>query len=48
MLEVNPTPEASAEAVRTLRILGDDAGAARLLAEALHLWPQDPGLRGLG
>jgi arylsulfatase A-like enzyme/Flp pilus assembly protein TadD len=48
MLEVNPTPEASAEAVRTLRILGDEAGAARLLAEALQRWPEDPGLRGLG
>jgi tetratricopeptide (TPR) repeat protein len=48
MLEVNPTPEASAEAVRTLRRLGDEAGAARLLAEALQRWPEDTSLRGLG
>ncbi|MGD2115714.1 MAG: tetratricopeptide repeat protein, partial [Acidobacteriota bacterium] len=45
MLEVNPTPEAYAEAARTLRVLGDPGSADRLLREARDRWPGSETLR---
>lgn len=47
MVETNPEPAAYAEAVRTIRTLGDPAGAAALLREALRRWPESPALREL-
>lgn len=47
MVETNPTPAAYAEAVRTIRTLGDSRGAAALLREGLRRWPQDAALREL-
>lgn len=49
MLEANPAPRAYAEAARTLRVLGDDAFARRLLAEGRARWPDsDEWKRGAG
>ena len=42
---VRDAPEAYAEAVRTLGLLGNQEGAERLLAYARSRWPGDPGLR---
>lgn len=39
MVTASPGPAAYAEAVRTLRAMNDPASAARLLAQALQLWP---------
>ena len=47
LVEANPAPAAYAEAVRTLRTLGDPASASRLLAHARSRWPESPELRGL-
>lgn len=41
-------PGAWAEAVRTLRILGDSRGAERLLQQARARFPDDPGLIAMG
>ena len=41
LVEQNPTAAAHAEAIRTLRALGNGAAAERLLASALSRWPQD-------
>lgn len=47
LVEANPTPPAYAEAVRTLRALGDDRSAAAVLAQARRRWPDDAELRDL-
>lgn len=47
MVEANPTASAHAEAVRTLRQIGDPDSARALLGIALSQWPQDPELRDL-
>lgn len=47
MVEAIPAPPAYAEAVRTLRLLGDQESAARLLQFALGKWPRNAGLRSL-
>lgn len=44
MVTANPEPTAYAEAVRTLRAMGDDQSAALLLAQALRRWPDSPDL----
>ncbi len=45
MVEVTPTPAVYAAAVETLRVLGDPAGAARLLGYAQGLFPGNPKLQ---
>lgn len=45
MVETHPTPAAYAEAVRALRVMGDDRSAERLLAVARERWPDSPVLR---
>ena len=47
LVEANPSPSAYAEAVRTLRALGDPSSARRLLAHARGRWPESVELRGL-
>jgi tetratricopeptide (TPR) repeat protein len=47
MVDVNPTPLAYAEAVKTLRILNDTRSATSLLRYALGRFPGDPALRNL-
>jgi hypothetical protein len=47
MVERESSPGAYAEAIRTLRVVGDPQGAARLLGYALSLFPQNPELRSL-
>ncbi|HYX22991.1 MAG TPA: sulfatase-like hydrolase/transferase [Thermoanaerobaculia bacterium] len=47
MTEVNPTPQAYAEGVKTLRILNDPRTAASLLRYAMNKFPGSPELRGL-
>jgi choline-sulfatase len=47
MVEYEESPGAYAEAVRTLRTLGDPAGAAALLRHALAVHPQSKELRSL-
>jgi arylsulfatase A-like enzyme/Flp pilus assembly protein TadD len=47
MVDANPRPEAYAEAVRTLRVLGDAGSAAELLAYARRRWPASEELRAL-
>ncbi|HYG62610.1 MAG TPA: sulfatase-like hydrolase/transferase [Thermoanaerobaculia bacterium] len=47
MVETNNSPAAYAEAVKTLRILGDPAGASALLRHALTQFPGSPELRAL-
>ncbi|MGH9379607.1 MAG: sulfatase-like hydrolase/transferase, partial [Thermoanaerobaculia bacterium] len=44
LVEANPTAAAYAEAIRTLRALGDDRSAAAVLAQARSRWPDDPEL----
>jgi arylsulfatase A-like enzyme/Tfp pilus assembly protein PilF len=48
MVAVNGSPGAYAEAVKTLRVLGDPAGAAALLRHALAVHPESRELRALG
>jgi hypothetical protein len=45
MVRIHPTPAAYAEAVRALRVLGDERSAERLLAVARERWPDSPVLR---
>ncbi|MGH9379608.1 MAG: tetratricopeptide repeat protein, partial [Thermoanaerobaculia bacterium] len=47
MVEANPTPTAYAEAVRTLRLIGDPRAAAAVLQQALRRWPESRELREL-
>jgi arylsulfatase A-like enzyme/Flp pilus assembly protein TadD len=47
MVEANPTPQAYAEAVKTLRVLNDPRSASSLLRYALGRFPGDPALRNL-
>jgi arylsulfatase A-like enzyme/tetratricopeptide (TPR) repeat protein len=48
LVETNPgLPLAWAEAIKTLRVLGDEAGAARLLAFARQRMPNEPALAAL-
>ena len=47
MVEGNPSPTAYAEAVKTFRVLKDDAGASRLLRFALSKYPRSDELRSL-
>lgn len=47
MVDANPSPAAYAEAVKTLRVLEDQAAAKSLLAYARRLFPQSPALRAL-
>ncbi len=47
MIETNPTPLAYQQAIRTLRALGDEASADRLLATARQRWPGHPALTDL-
>ncbi len=47
MIEVNPTPAAYGDAVRTLRAMGDARSAQALLSVARQRFPSDPGLRAL-
>ncbi len=48
MVETNESPAAYAEAVKTLRVLGDPAGAQALLRHALTIHPDSRELRALG
>ncbi len=48
MVAANGSPAAYAEAVKTLRVLGDPAGAAALLRHALAVHPESGELRALG
>jgi choline-sulfatase len=48
MVETNGSPAAYAEAVKTLRVLGDAAGAQALLRHALAIHPESSELRALG
>ena len=45
MLIANPTPGAYADAIRTLRVLHDDATVARLGADAARMFPGDRALK---
>jgi tetratricopeptide (TPR) repeat protein len=47
MVETNPTPEAYAMAVETLRSMGDPRSAAFVLRDALRRWPDDAELQEL-
>ncbi|HEV7518301.1 MAG TPA: sulfatase-like hydrolase/transferase, partial [Thermoanaerobaculia bacterium] len=47
MVETNESPAAYAEAVKTLRVLGDPAGAQALLRHALSIHPESRELRAL-
>lgn len=47
MVQITPTPAAYAAAVETLRVLGDPDGAARLLAYARGLFPDNPKLESV-
>jgi choline-sulfatase len=42
MVQVHPTPAAYAEAVRALRVMGDERSAERLLSVARERWPDSP------
>jgi arylsulfatase A-like enzyme/Tfp pilus assembly protein PilF len=48
MVERNPTPQAYASAVGTLRELGETSAARELLNEARTRWPRDASLAELG
>ena len=39
MVETNPSPEAYAEAVRTLRLMEDESSASLVLRDARRRWP---------
>ncbi|HJX29784.1 MAG TPA: sulfatase-like hydrolase/transferase, partial [Thermoanaerobaculia bacterium] len=45
LVEANPTPDAYAEAVKTLRLVGDPGSAAGLLRHALGQYPDSRALR---
>ena len=47
MIDENPGPLAVAEAVRTLRFIGDDRAAATVLRQGLNRWPASAQLRQL-
>ncbi len=47
MLEVRPVPHSFAEAVRTMRVLGDELSASQLLEAARLRFPDDEELRAL-
>ncbi|MDX1503589.1 MAG: sulfatase-like hydrolase/transferase, partial [Thermoanaerobaculia bacterium] len=47
MVETNPRPAAYAAAVRTLRQMGDDRSAARVLQQARSRWPENDELAAL-
>jgi hypothetical protein len=47
MVETNPSPAAYAEAVRTLRLLGDERSASIVLRNAISRWPDSDELRKL-
>ena len=47
MIDENPGPLAVAEAVRTLRFIGDDRAATAVLRDGLNRWPESPQLRQL-
>jgi arylsulfatase A-like enzyme/Tfp pilus assembly protein PilF len=47
MIDENPGPLAVAEAVRTLRFIGDERAAAAVLADGLSRFPGSPELRAL-
>jgi tetratricopeptide (TPR) repeat protein len=47
MVQANESPSAYVEAVKTYRVLRDEAGAAKLLAFALRRYPDHPDLRRL-
>jgi arylsulfatase A-like enzyme len=47
MIEENPGPRAIAEAVRTLRFIGDDRAASAVLRDGLNRWPDSGQLRQL-
>jgi hypothetical protein len=47
MTEVNPSPQAYAEAVKTLRILNDPRTATSLLRYAMGKFPSSPELTRL-
>jgi arylsulfatase A-like enzyme/Tfp pilus assembly protein PilF len=47
MVETNPNPLAYAEAVRTLKYIGDPGSANALLGHALSRWPDSTQLRSL-
>lgn len=48
MVQANPTPNAYAEAIRTLQAMGDPRSAQALLRIARQRFPNDSGLRRLG
>ncbi len=48
MLEVRPVPHSYAEAVRTMRVLGDELSAKRLLEAARRRFPENEELLSLG
>ena len=48
MLEANPTAAAHADAIQTLRRIGQVPAADSLLRDAQRRWPRDPALRSLG
>lgn len=48
MVEANPRPEAYAEAVRTLKAMGDPGSAQAVLRVARRRWPESAELRELG
>ena len=47
MVEINESPQAYAEAVKSLQLLGNPEAAQSLLGVALRRWPEDPTLREL-
>lgn len=47
LVETHPTASAYAEAVRTLRAIGDQRSAAAVLSQARRRWPDDPELLDL-
>lgn len=47
LIEVRPTPQAYAEAVKTWRALGNEVAASRLLRDGRRAHPDAPELRGL-
>lgn len=47
LVETNPSPFAYAEAVRTLRLMGDSRSAAQVLRQAQRRWPESQDLSEL-
>ena len=48
MVEENPSPGSYAEAVRTLRLMGDKRSASIVLRDAQQRWPDSDELKALG